>query len=216
MSEKISVESLTPTQRNPAGTSLRAGFMLLAAGAVAEAVARLLAVPWYDEPERYVDEIVAGRAAHYAGTTLSFVAAVALATAITMLWAAAPGRLARASLLLSQAFPLGLAAVASVAFFAGSFARDDAGDLSAAVTVWGNGYWGGSDLGWYAAMLGGVALAVAAAALARGRMVRRTPAALIGLGALATGATSQGPVALLLATAALLLAAGAAWATRRP
>lgn len=212
MSDRVTVESPEPTLLRSRPDALRVGFTLLAAAAVLEAVARLLAVPWYDDPDQYVNEIVTGRAAHYAGTTLSFIAAVMIAAALTRLAAGVTHGAAGPALTLAQAFPLGLGAVASVAFFAGSFGRDNPNSVGAAIRVWEDGIWGGSDFGWYAAMLGGLALAVATAALVRRRLLRRIPGILIGIGAVATGVTSQGPVPLVLAAAALVLAAGAAWA----
>ncbi|MDQ7907599.1 hypothetical protein RB614_24055 [Phytohabitans sp. ZYX-F-186] len=216
MTEKITIETLDEpaTTRRPAHV-LRPGFGLLAAGAGAEAVARVLYVPWWDDADRYIGDIVAHRGVHLTGAVLSFAAAIVITVAISRLWAAAnTNRTTGTALTAALLFPVGLAAGAAIAFLTGSFAAD--ADRAAAVATWQDAWTSaGADLGWWTAMLGALALTVAVTGLARRRTVPRIPAALIGLGALATAVTSAGPVTAILVTAALLLVAGAGWAAAK-
>lgn len=195
---------------------LKSGFTTLAVGAGLEAVARLLYVPWWDEPDRYVEEIADGRATHLAGAALSFVAAVVIAAGLLRLWMASHhlGATPRRALTAALLLPVGLGGVAAVAYTAGSFGRD--GHVAEGVTVWGD-VWdhGGADLGWYGAIIGALALIVALVSLARRGVVPRLPAGLLGLGALTTAVTSAGPITAILVTTALLFTTGAAWTAVR-
>lgn len=195
---------------------LRSGFVLLAAGALIDAGARLLIVPWYDESERYVEAIADHRTTHVAGSVLWFVAAFVILIGLVRLWAGSglQSRTIGIGLTIGLLLPVGLGAVASCAFNTGSLGNT--GETAAAVTTWEDlRASGAGGVGWYAATIGSLALVVVFVALARRRTIPRVPAALVAVGAIATALTSAGPITGVLVAAALTLSVGAAWAAAK-
>ncbi|MGF7235196.1 MAG: DUF4386 family protein [Frankia sp.] len=201
----------TPVRPGP--TLSPALLLCLVAAPLVAVIARLLSVPWVDDPAEFLADVSAHPARSDAGGLLAMVSATLMIPAGLTLAATVRThrpRLAAAGAAMTVIGATALADAGAVALVAGQLARRP--ERVAMVPLWDRIHnFGAGDVVFLALIVGAVGYLVLAVGLYRSRVAPLPAAALVGLGGVGIMLTAPGPARPVIIGVAVLALAGFSW-----